>query len=254
MDMGKIQETWHKRRVTILYIILIVLGLAFLAFIRNRLGLVVQLDSDFSSQSENWWQKWATRATILNLFVDIVGFALVIVGGWFAASEFQKARRAAVRAPDLRIMEKKEGASILFERDKQITLVLVNDGKGVAQHFLVQVEVPARILKPSYYDRQPSSIIPSLHDALFVSGGAKYWNHDYSSEKGIISLRYYNRGDFPCFDEDQIPLAEFELSYDPLPTSLRNQTLSIKYSIQSERMKRKSGQIQVTVPEDAWED
>lgn len=251
--MEKAKESWRQRRVTIFYVILVILGLVFLVFIRNRLGLVVQLGADFSSQSENWWQKWSTRATILNLFVDIIGFALVVVGGWFAASEFQRARKAAERTPELRVLEQQEGTSIVFARNKPITLVVKNDGRGIAQHLLVQLEVPTKILKPSYYDPKPGKIIPSLHDALFASGGAKYWNHGYSSEKEAISLRYYNRGDFPCFDQDQILLAEFELEDNPLPSSLRGQTLCIKYSIQSERMKRKSGEIQISVAEDALE-
>lgn len=253
MTQKTIGNFWRSRRVTIFYIFLIILGILFLALARNRLGLIAQLGADYSSQSEKWWQMWSIKATILNLFVDIVGFALAIAGGWFAAHEFQKARKAAERVPELKIIEKQESSSIVFRRDKRFTLVVTNEGKGVAQHFLVQLELPASVLKPSYYDPQPSNIIPSLHDALSVSGGARYWNHDYSPEKGIISLRYYNRGDFPCFDEDQIPLAEFEFDYNPIPASQRDQALCIKYSIQSQGMKRRSDKIPITIPEDALE-
>jgi len=65
------------------------------------------------------------------------------------------------------------------------------------------------------------------------------------TDENLIKGRYYNRGDFPCFDKDQVPLAEFQLDYREISSNTEGRTFHIRYSIQSEKMKRKDGAIGV---------
>ena len=238
----KLKDFWRNCwAITFCGFVLLCVGL--LLYATHKLNLL-HCSSNFGDQSKEWWEIWSDRASILNLYVDIVGFALAIVAGLIAAHQFQEARKAAERIPDLRIEEELEGSSIVFEPSKSITLMVKNDGKGVAQHFLVQIEVPTAILAPSYYDPQPLNSLPALWQAFTVSG-EKYWRYKVTTDEGLIRGRYYNQGDFPCFDKDQIPLAEFQLDYRESSPNTEGRTFYIRYSIQSEKMKRKDGEIEI---------